>query len=69
MTYDDAAHKLRDRILALIPAHPEIMVMTSAWDLFKVDGFHCKDLEPTLAMASCALASAKNAYLKGIRIL
>ena len=60
-TYVATADELVARILALMPAHPEIMGMDSAWDLFKVPGFKCDDIAPSLAQASWALAAAKQA--------
>jgi hypothetical protein len=57
--YADTANTLVDRIVALLPAHPEILTFDSAWDLFKVDGFDCRDLSPSLAQAGWALVEAK----------
>ena len=57
--YTATADTLTDRIRALIPSHPEIMEMESAWDLFKVDGFDCKDLNPSAFQAGFALGKAK----------
>jgi hypothetical protein len=53
---------LRDRIDALIPAHPEILTMQSPWDLFAVDGFRCDDLDPTWSQARAALDAAKTRH-------
>jgi hypothetical protein len=60
--YTDVAIELRDRILALIPEHPEILTMNSAWDLHKVEGFKCDDIGPSMAQAMYALASAKHEW-------
>ena len=60
--YTSTAEQLRDRIVALIPDHPEILEMVEAFDLFKVEGFQCKDLDPSLAQAQWALSAAKLAY-------
>lgn len=57
--YTSCAEKLRDRIVALIPAHPEILELNDAWDLFKIEGFKCDDLGPSLAQADWALSAAK----------
>lgn len=57
--YESTANVLRDRIAALIPAHPEILDMDSAWDLFKIPEFDCKDLEPSAFQASWAFSAAK----------
>lgn len=60
--YGGTANLLRDRIAALIPAHPEILQMVEPWGLFKVEGFHCDDIAPSLAQASWALAAAQSMY-------
>ncbi|HDZ25067.1 hypothetical protein LCGC14_1555360 [marine sediment metagenome] len=57
--YESTGNELRDRILALIPDHPEILTLDSCWDLFKVSGFDCRDLQPSLAQAGWALTSAR----------
>lgn len=62
MSYESTANELRNRITALIPEHPEILAMESAWDLFEVDGFKCDDLSPSMAQAGWALANAKQMY-------
>lgn len=46
-TYASAANTLADRIEALIPDHPEILTIESAFALFKVPGFKC-DGGPTV---------------------
>ena len=63
MTYEDAGQELKRRIKALIPEHPEIMEMRGPWGLFKVPGFRCDDLEPSMAMADAALDLARHEYL------
>lgn len=60
--YEATANELSDRIYALIPSHPEIMTLESPFDLFKVEGFNCDDLQPSLAQAGAALAHARNKY-------
>jgi hypothetical protein len=60
--HEATARELERRILALIPDHPEILDMADSWDLFKVPGFKCSDLRPSLAQAAMALASAKNQH-------
>ncbi len=62
VAYESTADQLVDRITALIPANPNILEMESAWDLFKVSGFQCGDISPSLAQASWALAKAKRNY-------
>lgn len=60
--YVRAGNELRDRILALIPEHPEILDMEGPWPLHDIDGFVSSDLQPSLYQASWALAAAKRAY-------
>ena len=57
--YEGIADELTNRILVLIPAHPEIMTIESPCDLFKINGFTCKDLGPSLAQAFGALSKAR----------
>lgn len=45
--YTAVGNILAERIAALIPDNPEIMEMESPFDLFKIDGFECDDLEPS----------------------
>lgn len=59
MEYAETANELGRRILALIPTRPEILALESAWGLFKVPGFDCSDLDPSLAQAQAALSWAK----------
>ncbi len=61
-SYESTANALVNRILALIPEQPQILQLESAWDLFKVPGFKCDDIGPSLAQASWALSAAKQAY-------
>jgi len=60
--YISTADQLVERIHALIPTHPEIMEMDDCWNLFKVEGFHCDDLQPTMFQASWALSEAKRRH-------
>lgn len=62
MNYASTINALTERILALIPAHPEILTMNDSWQLFKVPGFSCGDLEPSMAQADGALGRAKAIY-------
>ncbi len=62
MTYESTASELTNRILVLIPQQPQILGLTSAWDLFKIPGFKCDDIGPSLAQASWALSSAQRIY-------
>jgi len=60
--YAKTADELTARILALIPTAPEILTMESVWDLFKVEGFNCSDLGPSMAQAQWALSNAKRIH-------
>ena len=64
MDYETTADQLTARIVALIPAHPEILEIESAWDLFKIEGFDCADLQPSAFQAGWALSKAKERYLE-----
>lgn len=54
--YEKSGDELYRRILAL---GPQILELTDAWQLFKIPGFECRDLEPTMAQADAALALAQ----------
>jgi hypothetical protein len=56
--YNDTANKLADRIVASVPRE-KLLAMTDPWELFKVDGFNCDDLGPSLFQASWALREAQ----------
>ena len=60
--YTATAEELTKRILALIPKHPEIMTLESPFDLFKIEGFKCDDLGPSLAQAGWALGKARQLH-------
>lgn len=63
--YANTGNALRDRIFALIPAHPEIMTCDGPFAIFKIaPEFKCDDLQPSLAQAQWALASARAEWLK-----
>ena len=66
--YTATADELTKRILALIPAHPEIMTIESPFDLFKIDGFKCDDIGPSLAQAGWALGKARQIHKANNRI-
>lgn len=61
--YANAADQLVARIEALVPTHPEILTMENPFDLFKVKGFDCTDLDPSLAQASWALRHVQGKYM------
>jgi len=63
--YADTADELTKRILALIPEHPEILTIDGPFALFKVPGFKCDDLQPSLFQAGWALAKARQLYREG----
>jgi len=60
--YTGVIEELVRRIEALVPAHPEILTMDNPFDLFRVEGFKCDDLAPSLAQAGGALAAVKGAH-------
>lgn len=60
--YSKTADVLVERIIALIPAHPEILEMNDPWKLFKIDGFECNDLGPSFFQASWALRAAQQQF-------
>lgn len=62
MTYEKTADRLVQRIEALLPTHPEILLMDSPWILFTVDGFECNDLQPTLFQAAWALKKVQTTH-------
>ena len=61
--YEANGNELADRILGMIPDHPEILEMESACDLFTIDGFDCSDLNPSLAQAGWAFNRARQVFL------
>ena len=56
VAYTNTADELTTRIVAL---GPQVMEIASAWDLFKVPGFHCQDLQPSLFQVQWSLSRAK----------
>ncbi len=65
--YENTANELVDRILKLIPKNPQILEITDVFKLFKISGFKCDDLDPTLYQAQWALAKAKSIWKEGKR--
>ena len=63
-SYSATAGTLAGRIVDLIPGNPRILEMDSPWDLFKVEGFKCDDIGPSLSQASWSLAQAKQVYCR-----
>ena len=63
--YIRTAHAMADRIMELIPSHPEILSMNDVFELLKLKDFHCDDINPSLAQAAWALSEAKARYLEG----
>ena len=57
--FEDPAYELVDRILALIPDHPEILEMENPRDLFGIEGFECADLGLDYYSAAWAFGRAK----------
>jgi hypothetical protein len=62
MTYERTCDELTQRIVALGPC---ILELTDAWQLFKVSGFECRDLQPSMAQADGALAKAQSILKAG----
>jgi hypothetical protein len=62
MDYETTANELSKRIEALMPDNPQVRTMTDPWQLFKVPGFKCDYLQPSLAQAACALGAAQGRY-------
>lgn len=60
--YEASADKLVKRIMACIPGHPEILDFDNPFQLFKVDGFKCDDIGPSLFQAQWSLSKAKQLY-------
>jgi hypothetical protein len=56
MGYAETCDELTRRIVAL---GPQVLTLTDAWQLFKVPGFECGDLQPSMAQADGALAKAQ----------
>ena len=56
MNYKATADTLTDRIVAL---GPQVLDLADAFQLFKVPGFECRDLAPSLAQADFALSAAQ----------
>lgn len=63
-TYESTANELANRITALIPDNPAILTMDSPFDLHDIPGFHCQDLDPSLAQAGAALRYAVSEWKK-----
>ena len=58
--YKAACETIRDRIVALIPDHPEILEFTAAEQLHAIPGFDVSDLAPSGAMVQAALDMTPN---------
>lgn len=56
MDYEQTANELVNRIVA---CGPQILALTSPWELFRIHGFNCDDLGPSLAQADAALGQAQ----------
>lgn len=67
-TYEATANELSRRIEALFPAHPELLKLTDPWALFKIPGFKCDDLQPSLWQAAAALACAQDRIRNGVKL-
>lgn len=67
MDYASTAETLCDRIFVLIPENPQILYLDGPWAMFKIPGFDCDDLNPSLAQACGALGKAKLRWRAGER--
>ena len=64
-----AGYELTKRILGLMEREPRVVEISDPWELFKVPGFKCDDLEPTVAEASAALGEARELYVSLKRVI
>lgn len=62
MNYEQTYSELERRIDALVPEHPEVLDLKEAFDLFKVPGFKCDDLQPSLCQAMLALQRVQHRH-------
>lgn len=53
--YNSTISELVDRITVLVAEHPEILTLTSAWDLLNIPELNFNDLEPSLFQVSRAV--------------
>lgn len=53
--YDGVVGALADQIRALVPVQPQILQLEDPWGLFRVPGFNCEELNPSLEQATWAL--------------
>ena len=60
--YESTANALVERIEKLIPNHPEILTMKNVFDLFRIPGFKCDDISPSLFQAQWAVGKARQNY-------
>ena len=67
--YGSIAETLCQRIVTLAKSDPQkhdlIMELDDAWGLFKIEGFACDDLGPSLAQAQGAFSKAKAILRRG----
>lgn len=57
--YENDANRLVQRIREVAATQPQILELTDPWDMFKVPGFKCDDIGPSLFQAGWALRRAK----------
>lgn len=62
-TYHADTNELTKRVLELIPTHPEILAMTSPFEMLDIAEFEYKDLEPSTMQLSHAIRSAVLIYI------
>ena len=61
-TYHADINELTKRVLMLIPTHPEILAMTSPFEMLDIAEFEYKDLEPSTIQLSHAIGKAISIY-------
>ncbi|MCK4500558.1 hypothetical protein KAU11_08670 [Candidatus Babeliales bacterium] len=66
LPYHTTINELVARIEFLVPNNPQILKLESVFGLFKIDGFKCDDLNPSLAQAQGALSFVKNRHKRGM---
>lgn len=60
--YESTADAMVARILETFKRHPEAAALDDVWKLFKVEGFKCDDIGPSLAQAGWAFVEAKRQW-------
>ena len=61
-SYSSVRSTLRDRLLILIPRHPEILTLGSISGLLAIPEFEFTDLAPSRAQVAWSLAAARREW-------